>query len=221
MKIAAAAYPLDWFQDWDDFERKLTKWVSEAAQKGAELLVFPEYGGMELASLDGTEACKDYEAAMRSVARHLPQADDLHLRLAGEYGVHILAATAPVFDLGPRPVNRARFFTPNRQAEFQDKQIMTMHERGAMDVVGAAPIKVFDTELGRIGVLTCYDVEFPALGRVLVEAGVKIVLTPSFTEGLSGYWRVRIGAMARALEGQCVVVHSPCIGDGLGCPIIG
>jgi predicted amidohydrolase len=41
-----------------------------------------------------------------------------------------------------------------------------------------------------------------------MEAGVEILLVPSCTEALSGYWRVRVGAMARALEGQCVVVHA-------------
>jgi predicted amidohydrolase len=61
-------------------------------------------------------------------------------------------------------------------------------------------------------VLICYDAEFPLLGRALIEAGVEILLVPSCTEALSGYSRVRIGAMARALEGQCVVVHSPTVG---------
>ena len=49
MKIATASYPLDVFQTWADYEAKLTKWVSEAAGQGADLLVFPEYGAMELA----------------------------------------------------------------------------------------------------------------------------------------------------------------------------
>ena len=36
---------------------------------------------------------------------------------------------------------------------------------------------------------------------------------PSATDALEGYWRVRIGAMARALENQCVAVMSSIIGD--------
>ena len=53
MKIASAAYPLSWFDDFAAYEAKLTAWVAEAAGQGAELLVFPEYGAMELASLGG------------------------------------------------------------------------------------------------------------------------------------------------------------------------
>jgi len=36
---------------------------------------------------------------------------------------------------------------------------------------------------------------------------------PSCTERRPGYWRVRIGAMARALEGQCVTVMASTVGD--------
>jgi predicted amidohydrolase len=88
-------------------------------------------------------------------------------------------------------------------------------ERGARRAA-----QVFDTALGRIGVLICYDAEFPLLGRALIEAGVEILLVPSCTEALSGYWRVRIGAMARALEGQCVVVHSPTVGPAPWSPAV-
>jgi predicted amidohydrolase len=81
-----------------------------------------------------------------------------------------------------------------------------------MDVQTGDPLTVFDTALGKIGVIICYDSEFPNLARTLVEAGVEILLAPSCTSSLAGYWRVRIGAMARALESQCVVVHSPTTG---------
>lgn len=221
MKIATAAYPLDWFENWPEYEAKLTRWVDEAAGSGADLLVFPEYGAMELASLEGAEAAQDTEVAMHAVAKHIPAADTLHDRLARAHSVYILAASAPIFEPGPRPVNRARLFGPDGRLGHQDKQIMTMYERAPMDVQTGAPLQVFETGLGRIGILICYDVEFPQLARALVEVGVEIILAPSFTEALSGYWRVRIGAMARALEGQCIVVHSPCVGAGKGCPAMG
>ena len=55
MKIATAAYPLDPLTTWADYANKITNWVIEAAQNGAELLVFPEYASMELAMLAGPE----------------------------------------------------------------------------------------------------------------------------------------------------------------------
>jgi predicted amidohydrolase len=173
------------------------------------LLVFPEYGAMELATLAGAEVAGDLEKSLFAVSDRLPEADALHARLAAEFNVHILAASAPEATQ-TRPVNRARLITPQGGIGVQDKQIMTRFEREVWDVVPGGPLRLFDTALGKIGVLICYDAEFPLLGRALAEA--DIILVPSCTEGLSGYWRVRIGAMARALENQCVTIMSSVIG---------
>ncbi|ETX27127.1 carbon-nitrogen hydrolase family protein [Roseivivax isoporae] len=213
MKIAAAAYPMDVLPDWTAYASKIGAWVAEAAGQGADLLVFPEYGAMELATLAGLEVAGDLEASLRAVSDRIPDADALHARLAAEHGVHILAASAPVFDpaFGARPVNRARLFAPSGAVGVQDKQIMTRFEREVWGVVPGGPLRLFDTALGTLAVLICYDSEYPLLGRAV--AGADMLLVPSCTEALSGYWRVRIGAMARALEAQCVTVMSSTVGD--------
>jgi len=219
MKLAAAAYPIDWHDDWASYEAKLTAWVSEAAGAGADLLVFPEYGAMELASLAGADAASDLEASLKAVSSRMELADAVHARLAMAHGVHILGASAPVWH-GERPVNRARLFGPHGETAHQDKQIMTRFERETWDVHPGGKLSLFETALGRIGVLICYDCEFPLLARALVEAGAEILLAPSCTDTLAGYWRVRVGAMARALEGQCIVVHAPTVGGAPWCPAV-
>ncbi|MGJ8604244.1 MAG: carbon-nitrogen hydrolase family protein [Marivita sp.] len=213
MKVATAAYPMDFLVSWRAYEDKLTSWVSKAVGAGADLLVFPEYGAMELATLAGRDVARDLEASLRAVSNRTPEADALHATLAQRFGVHILAASAPVFDpaIGDRPVNRARFFAPDGSMGHQDKQIMTRFEREDWGVVGGGPLHVFDTALGKIGILICYDSEFPLLARAMAEADV--ILVPSCTEALTGYSRVRIGAMARALENQCVTVMSSTVGS--------
>ncbi|MFC2966877.1 carbon-nitrogen hydrolase family protein [Acidimangrovimonas pyrenivorans] len=217
MKIAAAAYPLDWFDDWSAYEDKLTRWVAEAAGQGAELLVFPEYGAMELASLGGAEVAADLEGALQEVARHRTTVEGLHCRLAAQHGIHILGASGPAYD-GSRPVNRATFYGPTGILGHQDKQIMTRFEAEDWDVVPGGPLTVFETPLGRIGILICYDSEFPLLARALVEAGAEILLAPSCTDSFAGFTRVCVGSMARALENQCVTVHSPTVGECPWCP---
>ena len=210
VRIAAAAYPFDWLSDFDTYRAKITAWVADAAD--CDLLVFPEYGAMELASLGGRAVAADLEASLHEVARYEPARDALHVELAAAHGVHILAASGPHFD-GPRPVNRAVLYGPNGRIGHQDKQVMTRFEREDWDVTGAPGLRVFDTSVGRLGVLICYDAEFPLLGRALAEAGVEIILAPSCTDTVAGYNRVRIGAMARALESQCVVVQAPTVGN--------
>lgn len=225
MRIAAAAYPLSWFDSFDAYCAKIGAWVSQAADRGAELLVFPEYAAMELASLGGAAVAADQEASLHEVARHHDAVCALHLRLAAQYGVHILGGSGPVFpaDAGTqtaaagRPVNRATLYTPWGIAGHQDKQIMTRFERDDWDVRPGGPLTVFDTALGRIGVVICYDSEFPLLSRALVEAGAEVLLAPSCTETLAGFTRVRVGSMARALEGQCAVVQAPLVGSAPWC----
>ena len=153
MKIATSAYPLDFFDSWAAYEDKMDKWVSEAAGNGAELLVFPEYGAMELATLAGTNVAADLEASLFAVSDRMEDANKVLGKLAAEYNVHILGPSGPVAMPDSRPVNRAYFFSPDGKVDHQDKQIMTMFERDPWDVTGGGPLKVFETRLGKFGVL--------------------------------------------------------------------
>ena len=45
MKIAAAAYPIDWHNRWNDYVGKLRVWVRTAAEQGAELRRLPRARG--------------------------------------------------------------------------------------------------------------------------------------------------------------------------------
>ena len=130
----------------------------------------------------------DLEQSLHAVSERVPQSDAFYAKLAAEFSVHILTPSAPVFDTDvhpDRPVNRTRLIAPNGKSAVQDKQIMTVFERDPWDVAtGSRPLKLFDTSLGKIGVLICYDSEFPLLGRALIEAGAAYILVPSCTEAL-------------------------------------
>ena len=209
MKIATAAYPLDVLTSWAQYEDKMENWVAEGGVQGAELLVFPEYAAMELATLDGAEVAADLERSLFSVSDKLEEADRLHMKLATEHNVHIVAGSGPAATES-RPVNRARLITPTGQVGVQDKQIMTRFEREEWGVIGGNALQVFETAIGKVGILICYDSEFPLLGRALSDCDV--ICVPSVTETLAGYWRVRIGSMARALENQCITAMSSVVG---------
>lgn len=219
MKIAAAAYPIEWHDRWNDYVGKLRLWVRTAAEKEAELLVFPEYGAMELASLGGEDVAASLPRSLDAVAERMSEVDGLHSSLAREFGVHICAASAPVRLEDGRAVNRARLFGPDGSHGHQDKLIPTPFDRGFGIAPGTVP-RVFDTGLGRIGILICYDAEFPLLARAMVEAGAELLLVPSSTETVRGYHRVRIGARARALENQCIAVHAPSVGSAAWLPAV-
>ncbi|MCW1401883.1 carbon-nitrogen hydrolase family protein [Novosphingobium sp. MW5] len=218
-RVAAGQYPIDRLADWQAYEEKLSRWVAEAKAGGAELAVFPEYGAMELASLD-TGTMGSLAGSLKSVSALLPRVDALHAELAARHAMHILAASAPREEAEGCYRNTARLFGPHGLIGAQDKLIMTRFEREEWDIAGGQGVQVFDTSLGRLAILICYDSEFPLLARAAVERGAQVLLVPSCTDSLHGYWRVRIGAQARALEGQCYAVHSPTVGEAAWSPAV-
>ncbi|MGI1664217.1 carbon-nitrogen hydrolase family protein [Palleronia sp. KMU-117] len=218
LRIAAAAYPVEALPSWEAYAAKLDTWVAEAAGQ-ADLLVFPEYAGVEatLAGLsDPPEDPKDW-LALTSAAD--PALVALHSDLAARHGVAILSGSNLVA-CGTGHVNRARLHLPSGAVGQQDKIVPTPWERRDLALQGGTGLTAFDTPFGRIGVLICYDGEFPILARALAEAGCWLILIPSATEKTAGYWRVRIGAMARALEQRCITVQAPLSGFTPKCALI-
>jgi predicted amidohydrolase len=120
---------------------------------------------------------------------------------------------------GHRFVNAAQLVTPAGSVGVQEKLIMTPFEHD-WGVTAGGPLRVFETRLGKIAVLICYDSEFPLLARAAVEAGTDAILVPSCTERISGYHRVRTGSKARALENTIVTVQSPTVGDAVWSPAV-
>lgn len=213
IRIASAAWPIDCHADWASYTVKLETWVAEAADNGARLLVFPEYGNMELASLLDPAVALDAAAQVEPLAALANDVANLHADLARRHQVHILAGSMVERDERGAIVNRARLFGPEGGMGIQDKLILTMWERSQWTIApGAAQLTLFDLGFAKVGVIICYDSEFPDAAQALAAAGADILLVPSCTDSLAGYWRVRIGAMARALETQCFVVQSPTVG---------
>ncbi|WP_288074548.1 nitrilase-related carbon-nitrogen hydrolase, partial [Marinobacter sp.] len=66
---------------------------------------------------------------------------------------------------------------------------------------------------GPIGVLVCYDAEFPELTRHLVDQGIQILFVPFCTDERQSYLRVRYCCQARAVENQLFVVMSGNVGN--------
>jgi predicted amidohydrolase len=223
LRIAAAQYPIDQPATLAAWQAKLTRWVADGAATGAQLLVFPEYGAIELAAIRGGKIAGDLNATLSAVADLMPKIDAAHVALAAQFGVHILAASGPRYANGRDGtggiVNSARLITPGGSVGIQDKMIMTPFEV-SWGVRPGTALRVFDTALGRIGIAICYDSEFPLLVRAMTEAGAEMILIPSCTERLSGASRVRTAALARALESQIATVSSPTVGEALWSPAV-
>lgn len=223
LNIAVAQYPLDFLASEQAYHDKITHWVERAVDGGANLLVFPEYGAMELASLAGHEAAAELHQSIDAVSDRLSLQSNVHRGLAQQRGLFILAGSAPWRDPhSDRVTNIARIFSPSGQIGEYHKIIPTPWERDAWDISPGPKdgLQVFDIGIAKIGLVICYDIEFPLISRALAEAGAEVILAPSNTETEHGYFRVRTGCMARALENQIYTVHSPTVGPAPWCPAV-
>jgi predicted amidohydrolase len=220
LTVAAAQYPIDELDDLTAYEAKLARWVANAALADAQLLVFPEYGAMELTRVAGRKVAADLQASISALQEFLPEVDALHAVLARKHGLYILAGSAPVRQTDGRYVNTARLFAPSGAVGVQEKIMMTRFERERWGIAPGSDLRVFRTALGMIGVAICFDAEFPLVVRALAEAGAEVILVPSCTDTLAGYHRVRVAAAARALENQCYVVQAPTVGEAPWSPAV-
>jgi len=217
--VAAAQYPIGEPHSLPEWEDKIASWVATGAATGAELLVFPEYAAIEQAACFGPAVSKDLVTTLEKVAELAGSRVAFHAELAKKHSVHILVGSGPVKRSDGRFVNAAQLVTPSGAVGEQEKIIMTPFEHD-WGVSAGGPLRVFETDIGKIAVLICYDSEFPLLARALVEAGAEAILVPSCTERVSGYHRVRTGARARALENTIVTVQSPIVGDAPWSPAV-
>jgi predicted amidohydrolase len=78
---------------------------------------------------------------------------------------------------------------------------------------GGKEIRSFDTDCGKIGILICYDIEFPEMSRLLADEGVDLLFVPFLTDTQNGYSRVRNCARARAIENECYVAIAGSVGN--------
>ncbi len=191
---------------------RLDEQVGFAVRQGGELLVMPEYAPIELAAGDTPDLVAELGTACDSADQAMAQARAVAMR----HGVWLVPGTLP-FRREGRIVNRAPLIAPDGRVAFQDKHVMTRFEAEEWGVSPGAPPSVFATPWGLIGIAICFDLEFPPLVRAQVEAGAWLILSPSCTDTIAGFNRVRIAAAARAMENQCFVGIAPTVGEAPWC----
>ena len=220
LRIAAAQYPIEALPDWNAYEAKIARWIGDAAAQGARLLVFPEYFSMELAALFAPDVRASLSGQIAALQALLPRFLALFVRQARTHGVTICAGSFPVRADDGRYRNRSYLFHADGCIDFQEKLQMTRFEREQWDIQAGDELRVFDSALGKLGIAICYDSEFPLIARRMAERGADVILVPSCTDTLAGYWRVRIGCQARALENQCYVVQASTVGEAPWSPAV-
>jgi predicted amidohydrolase len=209
LTIATAQYGLSRLQSEEQFWTRLSGKIREAAEKGAELIVFPEYLTTHLLSL---EEIMTHVEACEYLDNHTEAYLSFFKQHSQEWNIVILGGTH-ICREDQAYVNKAFLFFPDGRLETQNKLHLTPEEQNIWPLAQGEDLHVFDTKWGFISILTCYDIEFPELSRAAADRGVKLILCPSYTDSSYGYHRVRHCVQARAIENQLFVILSGIVGE--------
>ncbi len=201
--VATTQYCIENMQNWQQYVDKITSLVEQAKKRGAQLLLLPEYAGIEMIN-----EAQDDANLFAKLQPLIPDYIALFQSLAHQYQLYIQAGTVLVKHDPAHFFNRAYFFGPDKSYGYQDKLNLVTDEKGAQLLVPGNGQTIFETALGPIGIVVCYDSEFPELVRNFTQAGVQLILVPSYTPSKASFMRVQLSCRARALENQCYVLLS-------------
>jgi predicted amidohydrolase len=219
--FAAANYPITKHPTFDAWCTHTEGWVIDATQQQAQVLLFPEYGSMELVSLFNAKTRADICQQVKALGVLKGDFCRVFAELSKKYNVIIIAPSLPVIECD-FIFNRAFVFSPKGLVGYQDKFFMTRFENEEWGIQAANPklLALFEADWGSFGIQICYDVEFGIGSQLLNAAGANLILAPSCTETIRGATRVHIGARARALENQCYTIVSQTVGNAPWSPAV-
>ena len=202
MKVCALRYQFDCLHSFAEYKEKIEGILKKKKSDGVDLVIFPEYAGLELLALF-EDPLKDSHKKLHKIYRDYC---DLFTSLSKKIEIHVCAGSTVVLD-GKKRYNRAHLFTSDGRLHVQDKCMSTRFEI-EKEVTPGREYKVFEVDGVKLAIVICYDMEFPSIARNLCKKGAKLLLCPSYTDDWQGYYRVHIASRARALENQCFVATS-------------
>ncbi|TCS82116.1 carbon-nitrogen hydrolase family protein [Tepidibacillus fermentans] len=209
MRVSAVQYHLHSIHSFEEFAKQVEHYVKTAEEFGAEFLLFPEFFTTQLLSI-GDE--KKNALTIQDLPSFTEQYLHLFQNLAKEKQMYIIGGTHIIEKEG-KLYNTAHLFYPDGRIEEQAKLHMTPTEVKEWKITPGDSLKVFDTEKGKIAILTCYDIEFPEIVRMAKAKGADVIFSPSCTDDRHGFHRVRYTSHARAIENQVYVVLTGTIGS--------
>jgi predicted amidohydrolase/ribosomal protein S18 acetylase RimI-like enzyme len=209
VRLGAVQWQMRRFASFDDFLQQVEFFVDTVSDYEADLVLFPELFNAPLIAQFEKDSPPE---AMRKLAGYTENLREELMRLALAYNINIVTGSIPEYR-DHKLYNVSFLCRRDGTWDAQYKLHITPDERGSWGLLGGDRLRVFQTDIGKIGILICYDIEFPELARILATQGVNIILVPFWTDTKNAYLRVRRCAQARAIENECYVVISGSVGN--------
>lgn len=211
VRVATVQYMMRRISGADEFEQHVSYFVETAADYSSDFVCFPELFTLQL--LSAHHEIMRPEEAIRAVNDYTQRFTEFMSAQAMRYNINIIGGSHPALDGDGHLKNICYVFLRDGSIYAQHKLHPTPNERYWWHIGGGNRAEVIPTDCGPIGVMICYDSEFPEVARHFINQGANILFVPFCTDERQGYLRVRYCCQARAVENQCYVVTSGVVGN--------
>lgn len=213
VRVGAVQWQMREFASVEAVLQQVEYFVDALSDYQSDFAVFPELFNAPLMGLQDRASQMDQNAAIRFLAGFTGRFKTELARMAVSYNINIVAGSMIEEKEDGGLYNVAYLFHRDGAVEAQEKLHITPQEHRDWVIEGGDDLQVFDTDAGRVGILICYDIEFPELSRLLADQDMDILFVPFWTNTKNGYLRVRHCAQARAIENECYVVLCGSVGN--------
>jgi len=211
IRVGTVQYRQRRVHSFEQFLSLVEYFVDVVADYKGDFVVFPELFALQLLSIEDQQLTPS--ESIEALTKYTPRFREALRDMALRYNINIIGGSHPTRNDEGRVENIAYVFLRDGSIHEQPKIHPTPNEAYWWNIEGGDVLNAIDTDCGPIGVLICYDSEFPELARHLADQGAQILFIPFCTDERQSYLRVRYCAQARAVENQFYVVMSGNVGN--------
>ena len=210
VRVGLVQWQMRSYQTLDDVFEQVEFFIDAVAGYKSDFVLFPEYFNAPLmAKFNNMGEAQ----SIRALAQYTEDIRDRFINLAIKHNINIITGSTPYVKEDGGLYNVGFLCRRDGTYEMYEKIHVTPDEVKSWGLSGGKKVQTFDTDCAKIGVLICYDVEFPELSRLMADQGMQILFVPFLTDTQNGYSRVRVCAQARAIENECFVVIAGSVGN--------
>lgn len=209
VRIGLVQWQMRPYNDVEEIIEQAEFFIDSLSGYKSDFALFPEFFNAPLMAkynhLNESDAIRELAGYTQKIAEEFS-------KLSVSYNINIITGSMPQIING-NLYNVGYLCKRDGTVEKYEKIHITPDEDRVWGLKGGNAIQTFDTDAGRIGILICYDVEFPELGRILADEGMEILFVPYLTDTQNGYSRVRHCSQSRAIENECFVAITGSVGN--------
>ena len=209
VRLGLIQWQMRLYKDLEELMQQAEYFIDAVSGYRSDFALFPEFFNAPLMAENNHLSESE---AIRELAKHTESIVQKFSGFAITYNINIITGSMPEVkdDL---LYNAGYLCKRDGSIERYEKLHVTPDEAKVWGLQGGTQLKAFDTDCGKIGILICYDSEFPELSRILADEGMDILFVPFLTDTQNGYSRVRHCAQARAIENECYVAIAGSVGN--------